>query len=153
MKTDLTSCGFLFNDEGKILLIYHPFYEMWIGVGGHIDENETPDSQLKKEISEELGIDAKILGVIDDIKIVDNTVRNCPVPFHADLHIAKDHYHYAQYYICQPTNRDFELKLDPNEVKECKWFTEKEVQSDKRIENKTKFIVNKAFKAYKKLVK
>ena len=41
MKTDLTVAGYILNNN-KTLLIYHKKIGLWLPVGGHIEENETP---------------------------------------------------------------------------------------------------------------
>jgi ADP-ribose pyrophosphatase YjhB (NUDIX family) len=151
MKIDLTTNGFLFKSN-KVLLIYHKKYQMWIGVGGHIDKNETPDSQLLREMKEELAIDVEILSRNLDAKITDNVIRVCPIPFHADLHNVGDHNHYAQYYVCVQKDSNQEIKPERSEIKQYDWFTEKEVENDPRVEEKTKIIVLKAFKTYRELI-
>ena len=85
MKTDLTSNGFLFYQD-KVLLIYHQKYNLWIGVGGHIEENETPDENLKREFLEEIGVEINILSNGPKFEITDNIIKLSPIPFNADTH-------------------------------------------------------------------
>ncbi|MDO8515168.1 MAG: NUDIX hydrolase [bacterium] len=147
MKTDLTSNSFIF-DKDKVLLVYHKKYSMWIGVGGHIEADETPDEAAIREIKEEVGIDVNILNGNINFGVFDNTVKNCYLPFHADVHNVGDHHHYAQYYAC--TIKNGTPKLLDEFHKELFWFTEDEVEKDERIQPKTKQIVKKAFEVYKK---
>ena len=60
MKTDLVVAGYLFHNN-KVLLIHHKKLDIWIPPGGHIDENETPDEALEREIMEELNLNIEIL--------------------------------------------------------------------------------------------
>jgi 8-oxo-dGTP diphosphatase len=53
------------NDEGKFLLYLRdnkpdiPFPGYWDLIGGHIEEGETPEEALVREVKEELDIDLK----------------------------------------------------------------------------------------------
>ena len=53
------------NDEGKFLLYLRdnkpdiPFPDHWDLIGGHIEEGETPEEALVREVKEELDLDLK----------------------------------------------------------------------------------------------
>jgi 8-oxo-dGTP diphosphatase len=53
------------NDEGKFLLYLRdnkpdiPFPDHWDLIGGHVEEGETPEEALVREVKEELDIDLK----------------------------------------------------------------------------------------------
>ncbi len=53
------------NDNGEILLYLRdnkpgiPFPEHWDLIGGHLEEGETPEEALVREVKEELNIDLK----------------------------------------------------------------------------------------------
>ena len=49
MKTDLVVAAYIIHKD-KVLLIHHRQLDRWIPAGGHIDENETPDEALLREI-------------------------------------------------------------------------------------------------------
>ena len=55
-KIDLTVGGYIIHNN-KVLLIHHNKLNLWLPVGGHIDENETPDQALRREIKEEVNLD------------------------------------------------------------------------------------------------
>lgn len=152
MKIDLTSNGFLFY-ENKVLLIYHKNYDLWIGVGGHIEENETPDENLKREFLEEIGVEINILSAGPKFNITDNIIEQSPIPFNADTHKVKDHIHYAQYYICTPKTNNFVIKPDESEIKILQWFSKDEVLNNVEINQYNKNNILYAFEVYKKLVK
>jgi 8-oxo-dGTP diphosphatase len=52
----------LFDREGKLLIYLRdnkpeiPFPDYWDFFGGHIEEGETPDQALVREVGEELGV-------------------------------------------------------------------------------------------------
>lgn len=150
MKTDLTVNGFIFKGD-KVLLIYNPKYQMWLGVGGHIDPDTTPDEQMVKEAKEEVGLDIEILSLSPEIKISDSALRSTALPFYADVHNVGDHNHYAQYYICVPHDPLQEIIPDDREVKKYNWFTESEIEINQEIKKTTKAIVRAGFAVYRKL--
>lgn len=53
------------NDDGELLLYLRdnkptiPFPDHWDLIGGHVEEGETPEQALVREVKEELGIDLK----------------------------------------------------------------------------------------------
>lgn len=140
MKTDLTVNGFIFKDD-KVLLIYNPKYQMWLGVGGHIDPDTTPDEQMVKEAKEEVGLDIEILSLSPEIKISDSALRGTALPFYADVHNVGDHNHYSQYYVCVPRDPSQKIVSDDREVKKYNWFTESEIEINQEIKKTTKAIV------------
>lgn len=50
--------GYLVRD-GKTLLLKHKKLGMWLPPGGHIDEGETPDEAVLREVLEETGLKAE----------------------------------------------------------------------------------------------
>ena len=109
MKTDLTVGGYVIHDE-KILLIHHKKLDLWLPVGGHIDENETPDEALLREIREEVGLEVKILNQTD-IPFEGNMKKHLAIPF------------------CKPLNPE-NLQIDFNELKNYRWFSKEELNED-----------------------
>lgn len=126
MKTDLTVGGYIFHDN-KILLIHHGKLDLWLPVGGHIDENETPDQALLREIKEETGLEVEIVGK-DDMPLSGNAKRILARPFHVNLHSVGDHDHCCFYYICKTLNPE-ELKIN-KELKGFEWFSEEDLNKD-----------------------
>ena len=51
--------GIILNKERtKTLIIYHKKFEMWLHPGGHVEQNESPDEAVIREVEEEVGITA-----------------------------------------------------------------------------------------------
>lgn len=119
----------------------------------YLEKNETPDSQLLREVKEEVGLEVKIISNSPKIKITDNSLCNCPIPFHADLHFVGSHIHYAQYYVCTPISSNFTIKPLKAEIIKYKWFSKSEIQKNCGIEAKSKAIITEAFKIYEKFSK
>ncbi len=126
MKTDLVVAGYIIH-QNKVLLIHHRKLDLWLPVGGHIDENETPDQALLREIKEEVGIDVKILNQ-SDIPSDGNIKYNLATPFYANVHSVGDHNHCCLFYICKVINSG-QLKIS-KELKNFEWFTKDDLNKD-----------------------
>lgn len=48
--------------EGRVLLHYHGKLRFWLPPGGHIEPNELPDEAAVREVWEEAGIRAELVG-------------------------------------------------------------------------------------------
>src|SRR5438105_15287259 len=48
--------------EGRVLLHYHRKLGKWLPPGGHIEDNEVPDDAALREVLEETGIRARLVG-------------------------------------------------------------------------------------------
>jgi len=146
MKTDLTVGGYIFHED-KVLLILHGKLDLWLPVGGHIDENEIPDDALIREIKEETGIDVEILNN-SDMPLIGK--RNLATPFHANVHSVGDHDHCCFYYVCKAINPE---RLEINkELKDFAWFTKEDLGQD-RVPDDVRNICLKAFEIYENLSK
>lgn len=92
-------------------------------VGGHIEENETPDRAVKREVKEEVGLDIELLGQSK----VNGTGghKQLAQPFHVDMHSVGDHDHVCFYYAAKPLGE--EISIREEEVNEARWFEEDEL--------------------------
>ena len=86
----ITASGLVINN-GKVLLIFHPFIKRWFQPGGHIDDGELPIDAAIREVYEETGFvcvpDSKDLEPIDiDIhEIPANPRKGEDTHLHIDL--------------------------------------------------------------------
>ncbi|MBU0459968.1 MAG: NUDIX domain-containing protein [Nanoarchaeota archaeon] len=126
MKIDLVVAGYIIH-QNKVLLIHHRKLDLWLPVGGHIDENESPDQALLREIMEEVGVDVKILNY-GDLPLGGNVKENMAIPFYTNVHSVGDHDHYCLFYLCKAINPE-QLKIN-DEVKAYRWFTKEELNED-----------------------
>lgn len=127
MKTDLVVAGYIFN-RNKVLLIHHKKLDLWLPVGGHIQENETPDDALLREIREEVGIDVEIINN-NKFGMKGNVKKNLAIPFNVNLHSVGDHDHCCLFYICKAIDAS-KLKINHNELKNYEWFSKEELNQN-----------------------
>jgi 8-oxo-dGTP pyrophosphatase MutT (NUDIX family) len=86
----VTASGLVIQD-GRALLIFHPYIKRWFQPGGHIDEGESPIETAIREVYEETGyvcaLDADNLDPIDiDIhEIPENLKKGEGSHLHIDL--------------------------------------------------------------------
>ncbi|MFA6588343.1 MAG: NUDIX domain-containing protein [Patescibacteria group bacterium] len=71
------ACGLLFDKQGKLLIYLRdnkpgiPFPNCWDLFGGHVEENETAEQALTREVSEELGIELKEINHFRDYEVLE----------------------------------------------------------------------------------
>lgn len=107
----------------KILLVKHPKFNKWVQPGGHIEENETPEETALREVYEETGIRAKLIGesfpresdFIRPLGIQKN--RNASGDLHIDI-----------IYAGVPINQD-NIVFDKEESQIFGWFSRNELEN------------------------
>ena len=127
MKIDLVVAGYIY-DKNKVLLIHHRKLDMWLPVGGHINENETPDDALLREIKEEVGLEVEIINN-NKFSMEGGAKKNLAIPFNINLHSAGDHDHCCFFYVCKAINAG-KLKINKNELKDYSWFSKEDLSKD-----------------------
>ncbi len=142
-KRHFTATVYIVKDN-KVLLVHHRKLGIWLAVGGHIDENETPDIALKREAKEEAGIDIEVIAERDIGIKEDGKVDVLLTPRHILLEdIKNDHDHIDLIYFARPKQDDIKLKCD--EHHEIRWFSEDELDS-LNIPHNAKYLAKKAIK-------
>ena len=144
---DFTITVFIVNKEGKVLLVNHPKYNMWIPMGGHIELDEDPDQALFREIKEETGLDVEILSERPDIKS-ENT-KFLLTPNYMDVHSANPpHKHISLTYFALATHDAF---VKSEEHTDMRWFSVGELQ-DKQydLSESVKFYCKEAIRLAKR---
>ena len=127
MKIDLVATGYIISNN-KVLLIHHKKLNLWLPVGGHMEEGETPDGALGREVKEETNLDIEILGQ-SDIPTKGNVKENLATPFYVNIHSVGGHDHCSLFYVCKALNPK-ELKIN-NELKNYDWFSVKDLNNEK----------------------
>jgi SAM-dependent methyltransferase len=120
----------------EFLLVDHKKAELWLPPGGHVEINEHPRETVKREIKEELGIDAEFMFEDPLFLTVTNTAGN--VARHTDISL---------WYVLRG-NREKYLKFDADEFYQIQWFHQKEIPYERTDPHMKRFVD----KVMKKLV-
>jgi len=113
MKRKGTSIIFV-NDKKQVLLLLRddkpdiPYPNMWDIPGGHVDDGETPEQCIVREIKEEMDLDLEEFQLLSVMEFVDR----------------------VEYTFWKKMNLDIE-SINLHEGQQLKWFTESEVRNTK----------------------
>ena len=139
IEKHFTATGIVFNNEKKILMIHHKKLKVWLPPGGHVDENETPEEAVVREIYEETGIQAAIRS---------EKIEKHPIELERPFTIMLEdiegdgtHFHIDMIYLCTALNE--ELVLQKTEANDIGWFSYEEILSLDTFEN-VRYTVKKA---------
>ena len=123
----ITTTAFIFY-KGKLLLVFHKKSQRWMHVGGHVEEGESLNDALIREIHEETGLKVK---VIDNSKKVPEEllpeVNNQELPFYVHSWLKGKDFYNALDYVCVAESDGVALKKD--ELLDFKWISRKELES------------------------
>ena len=61
VQRQFVATAYVFDDEGRVLMLWHPKHKRWLPPGGHLDENELPEEAAIRECKEETGLDVEIV--------------------------------------------------------------------------------------------
>jgi ADP-ribose pyrophosphatase YjhB (NUDIX family) len=117
IKKHFTASALIINKEGKVLLINHKKLAVWLYPGGHIEEGETPDEAVVREVKEETGLDVNIIGNLDNNlsdQETDVSVLHQPYVILCEkIKGGDEHYHIDLVYLCN-IRRENDIKLHHN---------------------------------------
>lgn len=121
LKKHFTASAVIIKEE-KVLLVYHKKLNVWLYPGGHIEENESPDETVVREVMEETGLTVEIIGEKDETLAdasADVSVLHHPYAMLCEL--VGDHYHSDMVYLCR-IKGDTQLKHDARESDAISFF-------------------------------
>lgn len=125
-KIDFTASALIVHDN-KVLLRLHDKYNIWLGIGGHIELDEDPYEALLREVKEESGLEIEVIGK----KQLSSSKESVDLPVPAFLnrhHTSPGHDHIDMLYVCRA--KTLNINPAPDEKKtEFKWFTGEELQN------------------------
>lgn len=99
----------------EFLLVDHKKAGLWLPAGGHVELNEHPKETVRREVKEELGIEAHFLFEEPLFLSLTNTVGN--VAPHTDVSL---------WYMLKGCKKN-ELQFDVNEFHQIRWFTRQDI--------------------------
>ncbi|MBS4168948.1 NUDIX hydrolase [Parachlamydia sp. AcF125] len=97
--------------NNQILLVDHKKSNLWLPPGGHVEPEEDPKETVKREIKEELGIEADFI-FDDPIFLTVTNTANCE-DAHTDVSL---------WYVVKG-NSDQPLRYDREEFHQIHWYT------------------------------
>lgn len=122
-----TASAVVLDDADRVLLVHHNKSGMWLYPGGHVDENETPAEAAVREVIEETGIRATVLG---ETEFAHTAVASHLLPWaiiEMDVTDSKvgAHRHIDFVYVCFAHGGDLAAQLE--EVADARWVPIAEV--------------------------
>lgn len=98
------------SSANQVLLVDHKKAGLWLPAGGHVEPNEHPRETVKREILEELGIEADFMMVDPVFLTVTKTVGQ--IARHTDV----------SFWYLLKGNNEMPLQYDQEEFNDVRWF-------------------------------
>lgn len=121
MEKHFTTSVYVYNTQTKkFLFIKHKKLQKWLQPGGHIEENENPEDCAIREVLEETGINARLVG--ERLPRETDLIR----PFALQLNkMNEEHEHFDLIYLAVTDENDLHQNFD--ETEGIGWFTKEEI--------------------------
>lgn len=143
-KIDWTVSVFIVHNN-KVLIRKHDKYNIWLGVGGHIELDEDPIQAAKRECLEEVGLPITIRGE-DVYTMMDDQRQNIPVPAFMNRHyINETHEHIDCIYFA---TSETDTVIPENETDVWLWLTKEEVAQHPEVSDIVKMYAVAALTSY-----
>ncbi len=122
--------------------MHHKKLDVWLYPGGHVEDTETPDEALVREVKEETGLDIEIIGEKDE-NLADqkNDVSVLHNPYVVLCERVGDHYHNDIAYLCKISGSNRSLRHASNESHGIKFFGAGELDSINLFPNFKKLLL------------
>lgn len=113
IRPKASGSGVIVRCENEVLLIKNTYGDArwWSFPGGGVKKGETPESAARRELQEEVGIDASRLREIGTF-------------------VFTKHYRNDTVHVFEAEVRSRDVHIDPTEIKEAKWITASEVREE-----------------------
>ncbi len=128
VERQFVATGFVVDGD-RTLLLFHRKLQMWLPPGGHIDEGETPDAAVIREVLEETGLEVEIIPDIEQPLGPKAGVEPLHRPRIVQLEDIPDpkgfHQHIDLIYFCRAIGG----RLNPAEaeLEQLRWFSYEEL--------------------------
>jgi len=136
---------FLVNNERKVLLTWNKNLQTWIPVGGHIDEGETPEEAIIREVNEETGFEFEFHQKTNEEN--EGKVRVIK-PDRFQVEEVPHHGHHMNFVFFGKCNNYNKEKLKTDEEEEIKWFSEGDLINEKIMLESVRKTALKAINSY-----
>jgi ADP-ribose pyrophosphatase YjhB (NUDIX family) len=134
----------------KVLLVWHPFHNVWLPPGHRVGFQEYPHKAALKAVLRETGYVVDFINTIHyEEKSIDRNTWQIPQPYfvmredQGQRRSIRSHYDF--YYVCHVTNK----KPQPKGVLDYKWygiFELGKLVSEGTLYQDIQYIINKAYK-------
>jgi len=114
--------------SNQFLLVDHKKAQLWLPPGGHVEVNEHPKETVKREVKEELGVEADFLFEEPVFLTVTNTVGTTAP--HTDVSL---------WYVLKGCKED-QLKYDSDEFHQIGWFKQQDIPYERAEPHLRRFI-------------
>lgn len=116
-----TASAVTLDDANRVLLVHHNKIGLWLYPGGHVDPNETPAEAAVREVLEETGVQAAVIG---EPGFTHTAVQGHASPWaviEMDVTDSKvgTHRHIDFVYVCRATGTNLTAQLE--EVSGARW--------------------------------
>lgn len=120
--------AFIFHKD-RLLIVFHKKHNIWLHVGGHLENDETFTEALLREIKEEVNLDVKICNPYSQKKMSRNSLTEFK-PFF--IHSGEENGQKKTWldYICI-TNDISSFRIKKKELKDFRWVTKSEFKKIK----------------------
>lgn len=123
---------FLLVDGDHLLLVDHIKAKLWLPTGGHVDPGEHPKETVRREVVEELGIEAEFLSEAPIFLSVAETVG-----------LTAGHTDVSLWYALKG-ERGMPLDFDGSEFHSVKWFHKEDVPFERSDPHLKRFLAKLA---------
>ncbi len=140
-KKHFTASALIIKNN-KVLLVHHKKLGVWLYPGGHVEDTETPDEALVREVKEETGLDIEIIGEKDEnLADQDNDVSVLYNPYVVLCERVGNHYHNDMVYLCKISGSNRNLQHAANESHGIRFFGAEEFDSINLFPNFKKLLL------------
>lgn len=128
----LTATGFVVSED-RVLLHWHRKNRLWLPFGGHIEPNEDPVQAVLREIEEESGLRAEVIGPANDFGIENLPVLPPPVTILVEPTTdgVTVHQHIDLIYFCRAAGPLDSLAVETDPT--IRWVTEQELEQNEPV--------------------
>ncbi len=70
MAFTLAAMAIVADDAHRVLLVFDPEEQIWLPPGGHLEPGESPQEAVVREVREEVGVEAEMIGFLDHAEVI-----------------------------------------------------------------------------------
>lgn len=127
-QIDFTVMAFIVHD-GKVLLRKHDKYNLWLGVGGHVELDEDPNQAVLREAREEVGLEIEIVDDRPRPYLAEERIYDILAPRFMNRHRINDgHEHVDMIYFARSSSGQITQQKD-EQSEACHWLSLAELEA------------------------